>query len=95
MKVKFSQKTDEDIIGCYLYGYRNFGEAQAEKYEQDLRHILNIISDNPLIASERTEFNPPIRIHHHAKHYILYVIEDDHILIIRILRDEVDLARHL
>lgn len=74
---------------------RKFGKAQAEKYEHDLRHILNAIADNPQIAAERNNFNPPVRIHHHAKHYIIYMNEEDHILVIRILRDEVDLNKHL
>lgn len=75
MKIKFTNKADADIIDCYIYGYMNFGKAQAQKYEQDLRYILDIIANNPHIAPERREFNPPVRIHHHAKHFILYVIE--------------------
>ncbi len=36
------------------------------------------------MASERRE--PPVRVHHHALHDIIYLIEDDHILIVRILK---------
>ena len=46
-------------------------------------------------ASERREYTPAVRVHHHAKHYIVYLIEDDHILIVRVLRDEMDLTNHL
>ncbi len=95
MKIRFTTKADADIIDSYLYGFQNFGRIQAERYEQSLRHAINIIADNPRIASEREEYTLPVRLHHHAKHYIVYLIEDDGILIVRLLRDEADLTKHL
>ena len=95
MKVRFTTQADSDIIECYLYGILNFGQDQADRYEQSLRQAFDIIAANPRIASERHEYEPPLRIHHHAKHYIVYLIEQDHILVLRVLRDEVDLTRHL
>ena len=95
MKVRFTAQADADIIDSYLYGVRSFGRGQADRYEQSLRRAIGIIADNPRIAPERPEYAPPVRIHHHAKHYIVYLIEDDHILIVRVLRDEVDIVRHL
>ena len=73
----------------------NFGREQADRYEQSLRQVIDIIADNPRIAAERLEYDPPVRVHHHAKHQIIYLIEDTRIFIVRILRDEVDLARTL
>ena len=95
MKVRFTAQADADIIDCYVYGVLNFGHGQAEGYEEGLRHAIGIIADNPYIASERPEYTPPVRVHHHAKHYIIYLIQNDHILIVRVLRDETDLTKHL
>ncbi len=95
MKVRFTTQADADIIDCYIYGLSNFGQGQADAYEQDLRHAIEIIADNPRLAAERPEYRPPVRIHHHAKHYVIYLIEDEHILVVRVLRDEVDLTRYL
>ncbi len=95
MKVSFTQQAEADIIDSYNYGFVNFGREQADRYEQGLRQIFDIISDNPRLAAERLEYDPPVRIHHHAKHRIIYLIEDTHILIVRVLRDEVDLAKAL
>ena len=94
-KVRFTAQADADIIDCYLYGFLNFGRNQAEHYEQSLRHVIKIIAENPRIAPERREYAPPMRVHHHAKHYIVYLIKEDHILIVRVLRDDVDLTKHL
>jgi toxin ParE1/3/4 len=78
-----------------MFGLLEFGQIQADQYEQSLRNVIDIIAENPRIASERREYFPPVRVHHHAKHYIIYSIEMEPILISRILRDEADLARHL
>jgi len=95
MDVRFTKQADDDVIDSYLYGFLNFGQEQADRYEQSLRHVIGLIAENPRIAHERSEYRPPVRIHHHGKHYIVYLIEADHILIVRVLRDEVDLTRHL
>ena len=95
MEVRFTAQADADIIESYLYGFRSFGRAQAERYEQSLRRAIGMIAKSPHIVAERPEYAPPVRVHHHAKHLIVYLIEDEHILIVRILRDEVDLTRHL
>lgn len=95
MKVRFTARAEADIIDSYLYGFEKFGSDQAARYEEDLYHVINIIADNPRIAAERSEYSPPVRIHHHANSYIVYLIEDAQILIVRILRDEADLTRHL
>lgn len=95
MKVKFTERADADIVDCYLYGFSNFGRDQADRYEQGLRNALEIIADNPRIAAERGEYVPPVRIHHHAKHYIVYLYQGAQILIVRVLRDDVDLTKHL
>lgn len=95
MKVSFTARAEADIIDSYLYGLRTFGPQQAARYEQDLRHVIGLIADNPRLAAERPEFHPPVRIHHHAKHYIVYLVAPDRVLIVRILRDDMDLTRHL
>lgn len=95
LRVRFTTQAETDIINGYLYGLERFGREQAEKYEKDLRDIIDVIAANPRIAAERPEFRPPVRIHHHAKHYIVYLVRDPDIVIVRILREEADLARHL
>ena len=80
MKVRFTAQADADIISSYVYGYLRFGRDQADRYERELRRVIDIIAENPRIASERTEYVPPVRVHHHGKHYIIYVIEEGHIL---------------
>ena len=49
----------------------------------------------PNLCPDRDEFNPPVKIHHHRKHLIIYVIENDDILIVRLLHDRMDIQQHM
>ena len=95
MRIRTTQQADLDIIDSYLYGFKNFGQSQAELYEQEIRNILDLIAENPRMGAERQEFDPPVRIHHHGSHNIIYVIEDDCITVLRILSDRMNSVDHL
>jgi toxin ParE1/3/4 len=56
---------------------------------------LNLIGDNPHIARERMEFNPPVRLHAYRAHMIVYLADDHGVLIVRILYGRQDWERHL
>ena len=72
-----------------------FFKTENDAERAGFRECLSILAANPRLGKERPEFSPPVRIHHHAKHYIIYRIEEDALLIVRVLRDESDLTRHL
>ncbi len=96
MTYKLTSEAENDLIEIYLYGFQTFGEAQAEQYFSELEDCFRILTQSPLICRERAEFTPPVRIHHHGRHLVIYVIQDDdQILIIRILHDSMDVKRHL
>lgn len=95
MIFNLTKEADNDLIDLYLYGFKIFGEAQAEKYYYELEDSIKLLSTTPLICRERTEFTPVVRIHHHGKHLIVYLIQSDNILIVRILHDSMDVQRHL
>ena len=95
MQYKTTPKADSDLVGIYVHGFKNFGEEQAEKYFSELEDCFQLLSETPLICRERTEFTPPVRIHPHGRHLVIYMIRDDLILIIRILHDRMDLPQHL
>ena len=76
---------EDDIIGIYMQGVREFGPRQAEAYHADLADAFDLIASHPQLAPERREFDPPIRLHRYRAHHILYLIDDDGVLIVRVL----------
>ncbi len=91
----FSKKAENDLEGIYRYGFINHGEQQAEKYMASLKDKCQILADHPYIYRERHEFNPPVRLHHHEHHLIIYTIEHDHVLIVRIRHERTDIINYL
>lgn len=95
MRHKTTRQADEDLIGIYECGYVTFGEAQAEKYFAELWACFKMLETNPLMGRERSEFSPPVRMYHHGRHLIVYIVEDDTVLIVRVLHDSMDVERWL
>lgn len=85
MSYRFSGKAEDDIISVYLDGVRDFGVAQAERYHKELEQVFGILAGNPYLARMRGELTPPVRIHPHGSHLIVYHVEDNEdVLILRI-----------
>ncbi|MGF1276577.1 type II toxin-antitoxin system RelE/ParE family toxin [Acetobacter pasteurianus] len=75
---------EDDIVNIYKQGVRDFGPRQAEIYHAELADAFDLIASHPQLAPERHEFDPPIRLHRHRAHHILYLI-DAGVLIVRVL----------
>lgn len=95
MLIRKTVRADEDLIDIYLYGSQHFGLASAENYFNDIHQAFLFLAENPLVAPEQKAFIPPVRIHRHARHLIIYQIENDSLLIVRVLHHRMDVWRHL
>jgi toxin ParE1/3/4 len=85
----------QDLIDIWFYTFGQWGETQANTYLDDLEVALFLLAEQPLICRERTEFIPPVRIHHHAHHLIVYLVVDDGINIVRVLHEHMDINAKL
>jgi toxin ParE1/3/4 len=72
----------EDI---WLYTLERWSLQQADRYTDILEDTFDQLLFMPEMARERSEFDPPIRIHPSAEHLIVYRIEDDYLVILRVL----------
>ncbi|MBN9431270.1 MAG: type II toxin-antitoxin system RelE/ParE family toxin [Bosea sp.] len=97
MKARYKKtiQADEDIIALYGDGVRMFGVRQAEAYVARLMDLFELIAEQPGLARERSEFNPPVRLHFHESHVVVYRLDDDGVLIVRVLNGREDWIRNL
>ncbi len=70
-----SVKAEEDILHILVESMRLFGLGQAEKYHLGMEQTFQFLAASPKAARERTEINPPVRIHPYGSHMIVYVIQ--------------------
>lgn len=94
-KVRLRPKARTDIEDIWLYGVKRWGLDQADSYLNELNTIFQLISENPQIAKPRHELNPPVRIHPHSSHAIVYEINDGLIDVVRVLHQNMLLSHQL
>jgi toxin ParE1/3/4 len=87
MTYRTTKRADEDIIDLYVRGVQDFGNVAAERYIDGLFSTFEMLAENPHMARERGELNPPVRLHPYGSHIVAYVPRDHEILIVRVLHN--------
>lgn len=75
----------DDLDDIWRYSAETWSIAQADRYVDELARMFETIAAMPTLARERGEFSPPVRIHVHEGHLIVYTIAGDHVSILRLL----------
>lgn len=88
-------QAEQDLLEIWLYTFNEWGEQQADKYLDELDQAMQLLAEQPLMCRERFVFVPPVRIHHHAHHLIVYLALDDGINTIRVLHESMDIDHQL
>ena len=79
-----------DLDDIWRFSAETWSIKQADRYIDELARIFETIAIMPTLARERNEFTPPVRIHLHESHLIVYTNEADHITILRLLGGQQD-----
>ena len=94
MGYRTTNQADQDIIHIHLRGCQEFGQPQAERYNEGLAACFKLIQDNPRIAREHPGFIPPVRLHPYRSHLIVYRLDDVGVLIVRVLHGRQEWERY-
>lgn len=73
-----------DLEAIWRFTANRWSVRQAEAYLSGLRDVLEDLIANPRMARERFELTPPVRVHPYGSHIIIYMIETDHLAVVRI-----------
>ena len=66
-------------------GITNFGVRHAQNYILEFLDVFDTLAANPLMAAERQAASQKVRLMPHGSHNILYVVEDEDVVILRVL----------
>jgi toxin ParE1/3/4 len=88
--VRTTLEAERDIYQVFALGARQYGFAAADLYATDLRETLNWLSTNPYMARERHETGRPVRLYRFRAHHILYTIDNEDVLVLRVLSNRQD-----
>jgi toxin ParE1/3/4 len=79
-----------DLEDIWLYTAQTWTMAHADRYTDIIVDTFDRLLFMPEMARERPEFDPHVRIHSSAEHLIIYRVERDHLIILRVLGAEQD-----
>ncbi|MFB1002709.1 MAG: type II toxin-antitoxin system RelE/ParE family toxin [Bacteroidia bacterium] len=92
---KFSLKAEEDISDIFEYSIETFGIAQAEKYYQALTECLDRLVQFPNLGRDSTELHQGLKLFYFQSHSIYYSLDKHDLIIVRIISNHMDAARHV
>lgn len=90
IRYRLSPAASNDLEEIWLYSARNWSSRQAGRYTAMLKKSLDQLLAMPELATERTEFTPPVRIHPSGRHLIVYQITGENLDVLRILGGQQD-----
>jgi len=75
---------EEDLEQIFRWGIEQFGANATERYLVELEMVFDHLVMFPGAARLRTDLKPPVRVYPQDAHVIVYEIEDDMIVILRV-----------
>lgn len=82
---QLSPAAQRDMEDIWLYSAQKWSLAQADRYTDIIEDTFDRLLFMPETARERPEFHPPVCIHPSAEHLIIYRVERDQLIILRLL----------
>ena len=84
MPYRLTPEATHDVFNVYVQGVMMFGQAQAETYHDRLEAIFTMLGDNPRMAREHVEIDPPVRAHPYGSHIIIYHTDGEDVVILAV-----------
>jgi toxin ParE1/3/4 len=75
----------DDLELIWRHTAETWSVNRADAYADELTRVFETLAVLPTLARERKEFNPPVRIHVHESHLIIYLFADQEVVIVRLL----------
>lgn len=96
-KYDITKEASEDLYRIWEYTVDTWSEEQADTYYSLLVCGMNEIADAPKrIGKPYDEIYPGLRAYHVRRHMLFYILQNNgRALIVRILHEKMDYARHL
>ncbi len=84
-----------DLKDIYQYGLRQWGQAQSESYLSTIKNQFWLLTQQPLMGTERPELLSDTRSLPIESHTLFYRVTANRVEIIRVLHGRQDPQRHL
>lgn len=86
---------ESDLIGIWQFTFERLGEAQADKYLDELDRGIRRLEAHADIGPKRDDVREGYRVLFVNSHAIYYTVTPSMIHIVRVLHDRMDPDKHL
>ena len=83
-RICLTPEAECDLEGIWVFTAKMWSIEQANEYVEDLVAKFELLAKAPFIARERTEFVPPVRVHRHQSHVIIYRLSGRDLDVVRV-----------
>jgi toxin ParE1/3/4 len=87
-KLALSMTAEADLGDLYREGFQSWGEAQADRYYDDLLEHFDKLCENPLLYRAVDDIRPGYRRSVCGRHAIYYRIEGDTVHIMTVIKHQ-------
>ena len=93
--IKFTHSAAADLSEIDEYSLAQFGEEAGEAYMHGFDRAFILLRDHPHAGAATLEYGNAYRCLVHQKHRIFYTVENDWVLIVRVLHHARDVRTAL
>ncbi|RLV58372.1 type II toxin-antitoxin system RelE/ParE family toxin [Parashewanella curva] len=93
--IHLKPKAIQDLEDIFIYSYRQFGEARAEQYIQDLNSAFTKAATSPELGRNCDEISPNLQALFVVSHVVFYKVKGNNLTVIRVLHKSMDHKRHM
>ena len=95
-KYDITKEATEDLYRIWEYTVNTWSEQQADTYYALLESGMNEAAEAPeRIGKPYDDIYPGLRAYHVRRHMLFYILQENgRVLIVRILHEKMDFARH-
>ncbi|MEC7763295.1 MAG: type II toxin-antitoxin system RelE/ParE family toxin [Pseudomonadota bacterium] len=92
LELRLTPRAEQDLEEIWDYTEAEWSEHQALRYLGTLETVMMRLCEEPLIARERGEVDPPVRLYTSGAHVVLYRADGRFLDVLRILGARQDWA---
>ena len=95
LPIRYTNAARRDLEGIFLYSKQNWGLAQARVYSRKLRDHVRGLARNSTFSRPVADAPEALRQTRCEKHIVVFEIQPQQILIVRVLHEAMDIPRHV
>jgi toxin ParE1/3/4 len=84
-----------DLVAIDDYSALQFGQQVAEAYTRGIRDAFQLLRDHPMAGAAQPKLGSGVRSLTHRQHRIIYLVEGDLVLIVRVVHHAMDARKAL